>query len=224
MYHIHTDSIAKSRRAITACNFLFSFMLTVSAASAQTVISGAQSGTLGPGTYIVDGDILVEAGNSLSIQPGTIFLHNGNHQWLISGEFSAAGTEQDSIFFIRQNPVDDNRWGGLHFISGAPEASLNYCHIDHCLIGFSTNFFASVNVYGGIGLSLKHSRITGADTFFYGGAVYANNASVLIDSCLITSATLGNNPRGLSVYLVDCDNAQLLHSEFGYNLCTSGGT
>ncbi len=204
--------------------FLFSLFIIVSAASAQTVISGPQSGTLGPGAYIVDGDILVEAGNSLSILPGTSFLHNGNHQWLISGGFSAVGTEQDSILFVRQNPVDDNRWGGLHFLSGASEATLDYCHIDHCLIGFSMNFFASVNVYGGAGLSLKHSRITGSDTFFYGGAVYANNASVLVDSCLITSATLGNNPRGLSVYLVDCDGAQLLHSEFGYNQCTSGGT
>jgi hypothetical protein len=197
----------------------------VSSAAGQATISGSQSGSLGPGTYIVDGDILVEAGSSLSILPGTSFLHNGNHKWLISGQFSAVGTEQDSILFTRQNPIDDHQWGGLHFVNGAPEATLNYCHIDHCRLEFSITYFASVNVYSGsTGLSLKHSRITCSNTYFYGGAVYAKNAGIFVDSCIITSATLGNNPRGLSVYLVDCGNAQLLHSEFGYNQCTSGGT
>ncbi len=192
---------------------------------AQSEISGPQSGTLGPGTYLVVGEISVASGNSLTIAPGTIFLHNGNHKWLISGQFTAEGTAEDSILFVRQNPINDHQWGGLHFIDGAPIADLDYCVIDHCLLGFSMDYFASINVYnGGSGLSLRHSRVTNANMYFYGGAVYVNNASVLIDSCLISNNYLANNPRGLSVYLVDCSDAALLNSEFGYNQSSLGGT
>ncbi len=192
---------------------------------AQPQLSGPQSGTLGPGTYLVVGEISVVSGNSLTIAPGTTFLHNGNHKWLISGQFTAEGTVEDSILFVRQNPISDHQWGGLHFIDGAQAANLDYCVIDHCLLGFSMDYFASINVYsGGLGLSLRHCRVTNANMYFYGGAVYVNNASVLIDSCMISSNYLANNPRGLSVYLVDCSNAELLNSQFGHNQSSLGGT
>lgn len=192
---------------------------------AQTQISGPQSGTLGPGTYLVVGEISVVSGNSLTIAPGTTFLHNGNHKWLISGGFSAVGTEADSIHFLRQEPINSHRWGGLHFVNGAPIANLDYCVVDNCYLDFSMNYFASINVYnGGLGLSLTHSRVTNADSYFYGSGVFVNNASILIDSCLISNNYLANNPRGLSVYLVDCNDAQVLNSEFGHNQSSLGGT
>ncbi|NOQ21898.1 MAG: hypothetical protein GQ565_04510 [Candidatus Aegiribacteria sp.] len=200
-------------------------MLFAASAGAQTEISGPQSGTLGPGTYLVTGEISVASGNSLTIEPGTTFLHNGNHQWLVSGTFSAIGTETDSIRFLRREPVSGHRWGGLHFIGGAPIANLDYCVVDYCYIDYSSSYYASVNVYnGGLGISLKHSTITNGYVGYYGGGLYAKNASVLIDSCLIAYNYQWNHSRGTAVYLVGCDDSELLNSEFGHNSCSMSGS
>ena len=80
--------------------------------AAQTQISGPQSGTLGPGTYIVTGNITVNAGQTLTIAPGTTFLHNGYWYWKIYGTLHAVGTVADSIRWLRQNPVPAHRWAG----------------------------------------------------------------------------------------------------------------
>ena len=97
--------------------------LFVGSAFAQEQISGPQSGILGPGTYLVVGDIQVERTATLEIVPGTEFLHNGNWTWEISGQLNAAGVEGDSILFVRQNPIDNHRWGGIRFLAGASNAS-----------------------------------------------------------------------------------------------------
>jgi hypothetical protein len=192
---------------------------------AQTQISGSQSGTLGPGTYLVVGDISVESGDSLTILPGTVFLHTGNYKWLVSGKFSAIGTEADSILFLRQEPINNDRWGGLHFINGAPIAAIDYCVIDNCFLDFSMEYFASINIYnGGQGLYLKHSRVTNANMTYYGGGVYAKDASVLIDSCLISDNFQNNSARGAGIYLVGCNGAQIIHSLIGYNACDLDGS
>ena len=91
---------------------LWCILLLAASSAAQTEISGPQSGTLGPGTYLVTAEISVQSGNSLTILPGTTFLHNGNHRWIISGEFTAEGTEADSIVFVPQDTLEIHMWGG----------------------------------------------------------------------------------------------------------------
>ena len=49
-----------------------SLLITFALASAQPTIHGDLSGTLGPGTYIVDGDCQVPVGQQLEIQAQTI--------------------------------------------------------------------------------------------------------------------------------------------------------
>ena len=185
---------------------------------AQQQISGLQSGTLGPGTYLVVGDISVQSGDSLIIVPGTTFLHNGNHKWLISGKFTAVGASEDSIYFIRQDAVPGHRWGALRFLNGAPVAVLDYCVVDHCYIEYSDTYPAGVNVYGGQGISLTHSRVSNCYSWGdHASGVYVYNGVVLIDSCRIDSNYVINHPRGPGIYLENCDNAEIKHSVIAYN-------
>ena len=202
----------KAAMLIVSCVVVFA-----ASADAQTEISGSQSGTLGPGTYLVIGEISVETGNTLTIAPGTIFFHNGNHKWIISGQLTAVGAEGDSILFVRQDPVVEHRWGGLRFQPGTPAAVLDYCVIDHCYMPDYTGPNASITVNGSQGLTLKHSRVSNGACNNDHGGVYAINTTVIIDSCVIRDNEAVNHPKGVGVFLENCTDSQILYSVIGDN-------
>ncbi len=60
-------------------------------------LSGALSGTLGPGAYHVVGIIHVDFGDSLRVMPGTTFVFDGPYPFRIYGTLLAEGTESNSI-------------------------------------------------------------------------------------------------------------------------------
>lgn len=187
---------------------------------AQQEISGPQSGTLGPGNYLVVGDIQVETGESLTIVPGTTFIHgSGNYKWEIYGQFTAVGTENDSIYFLSQDGVGQyQRWSALRFMDGAPVAVLDYCVVDNCYLSYSNDYVAGVNVNGGLGLTLTHSRVSNCYSWHMCGGVFVKNAAnVLIDSCRIVGNHAVNHPKGSGIHLENCGDAQILHSVIAYN-------
>lgn len=151
--------------------------------NAQQQISGSQSGVLGPGEYLVTGNITVGSGKALTIKPGTKFLHNGNHSWEISGEFRAEGTLEDSIYFIRKDAVAGHRWDGIQIQGNSTDSSiLSYCIVDNC--------HTPTNTYGA-GLRLKkgcivvrNSRITNCEAEA-GGGICSSGDNVLIENCYI---------------------------------------
>lgn len=150
---------------------------------AQQQISGSQSGTLGPGEYLVTGNITVGSGKVLTIKPGTKFLHNGKHSWEISGELRAEGTPRDSIYFIRKDAVAGHRWGGIQIQGNSADSStLDYCVVDNC--------YTPTNTYGaGLRLKdgqivIKNSRITNCEGEA-GGGVYCSGKNIVIENCLI---------------------------------------
>lgn len=188
-------------------------LLAGSAALAQPQISGPQSGTLGPGTYLVVGDIRVLPGTTLTIVPRTTFLHNGHWFWYIYGQLNASGAEGDSIYFVRQQPIADHRWRGIRFQSGSSPASMiDYCVIDNAEIpsGTSSTLVGGGIFTDGVAFTVSNTRISNCDAYWGGGGMYIKNtAGMVIDHCLIVdnTATLGANGGG--IYLYNCTNAQI---------------
>jgi hypothetical protein len=159
-------------------------------AVAQQQISGSQSGTLGPGTYLVMGAIQVAANQTLTIMPDTEFLHAGNYTWSIYGKLIAQGTETDSIRFVRQNPTTTNRWGGIRFQTTATYGLFDYCVIDNCQNnGIYTN---DVNI------TVRNSIISNCNASI-GGGIYANSANLTVENCVIFNNIAGNG-GGISLY------------------------
>ncbi|MCK5117745.1 MAG: right-handed parallel beta-helix repeat-containing protein [Candidatus Aegiribacteria sp.] len=196
-----------------------------SAGFAQTELSGPQSGTLGPGTYYVIGDVSVQLGDTLEIVPGTEFLHDGNHTWIIQGLLTAQGSMGDSIKFVRQDTIQAHRWGGLRFQSSAsPDCILDYCVIDHVYIPSSH----PVDYHGGgiyiyeVDLTILNSRISNCLAQANGGGIYAKDAAITIDNCLIIENEEYGNGVGGGISLYNCDGALITHSIIAYN--SSGGT
>ncbi|MBU1652142.1 right-handed parallel beta-helix repeat-containing protein [bacterium] len=190
---------------------------------AQEQISGPQSGTLGPGTYLVVGDIQVQAGQTLVVEPGTTFLHNGPWSWYVYGQLNADGTEADSIYFVRQNPVPEHRWRSIRFETGASAAStLDYCAIDNCNIpsGSPISMKGGGVYINGVAMTVSNCRISNCDAYWDGGGIYAQNANVIITNNLIVdnAATSGANGGGIVVY--NCTEAMITYNEIARNSAT----
>ena len=192
------------------------FCLTVLPSHSQDYLNGVLSGTIGPGTYIVNGDCEVEGGTSLTILPGTILMHNGHHTWQIYGQLIAEGTESDSIKFIRQSPISSHRWGGIRFTPTV----LNYNSMSYCAVEYVYN---GVNILGGgvyiVGnqLILQNSRISNCEVEEDGAGLYAYYASMLlVENCVFSynEADIGGG-----VYVNMSHGAQVKYCEIVHNIC-----
>ena len=182
-------------------------------------ISGPQSGTLGPGTYTVIGDISVRNGETLQIVPGTDFLHTGYYTWTIEGLLTAQGTMGDSIKFVRQNPINEHRWGGLRFQSSAsPDCILDYCIIDNCKnTGSATS---GGGIYSAAAITISNSRISNCQTNADGGGISVDEANITVDHCLIVNNAASNYSNGGGIYLNATQNALITQCVIAHNSAT----
>lgn len=199
--------------AVTLC--LFSILLF-----AQTNISGDLSGSLGPGDYIVVGNCNIQAGETLTLAPGTSFLFSGHYALNIYGELDAEGSESDSIKFIRQSPIEDHRWGGIRFYpSASSQSALDYCVIDYCK---NTGAVKGGGLYiEGVGFPVKNSRISNCYTEDEGAGIYAEgNSALVIDHCKIVNNRADNFSNGGGIQLRNSGNASILNSIIAYNIAT----
>lgn len=164
-------------------------------------LSGALSGTLGPGSYRIIGDILINTSNSLRLLPGTTFMFAGPYSFGIYGTLLAEGTESDSIVFTTNQPVY-NRWRGLRFYSGSSGSRLAYCLIEK---GYSTGGWPN-NCGGGVYCESSAPTFTNCvisgnaasgNSDSYGGGAYCFGSSATFTSCTISDnlATGDRNAR-----------------------------
>jgi hypothetical protein len=193
-----------------------------SLAIAQPQISGPQYGTLGPGSYIVIGDIQVRPGESLTITPGTTFLHNGNWKWTIAGTLNAVGTSADSIKFVRQSPTETCKWAGLRFEAGASASSIiSYGVIEWCKHGVSPYYTYGTGIYSnGIAITVTHSRISNCDNYWDGGGIYITNAAATLSHNLIVDNSASSGSNGGGIVLNNCIGANVSYNVVARNAAT----
>ncbi|MBN1981528.1 MAG: hypothetical protein JW795_08360, partial [Chitinivibrionales bacterium] len=103
-------------------------------------------------TIIVTGQIIVPAGSTLTILPGSVLLFSGSCGITVNGTLSARGTTQDSIYFLQPNTVYG--WTGIRFDvhNEIPTPSiLDYCRVE--------NAFSTDGNGGGIIIRQSHDGI-----------------------------------------------------------------
>jgi immune inhibitor A len=160
-------------------------------------LSGNLSGTLGPGTYHVIGEISLDNwDDSLRLMPGTTFVFDGPYPFRINGTLLAEGTESDSIKFTT-NQSGENRWRGLRFSGSMSSGSrLAYCLVEK---GYSMGDWP--NGYGGgvycissSSPTFTHCTISGNSASADGGGVYCTSySSPTFTHCTISSnAAMGS--------------------------------
>ncbi len=146
----------------------------------QPYISGPLSGTLGPGTFIVDGNCTVLSGESLVIAPGTTLLFSGHFGLEVYGQLIAEGTETDSIFFSRQYSISSCNHRGIRIQPGASlDNRFDYCHIDQVENLAFPDCFGGAVLSWGAGAAISHCLFTN-DSALYGGGVYSIDSEINI--------------------------------------------
>jgi hypothetical protein len=212
--------------------YIITFLISLFVSSCtQEKISGSQSGTLGPGKYIVTSNIQVEAGKCLTILPGTTFIHeSGNYIWEISGTLKAIGTKKDSIYFLSKKGVEQKKhWSGLHFQESAPAATLNYCVVDNVFIKSppkyeDLKYVAAISMWKAEGITIKHSRISNNYSKSNSGSgIYVKEGFVFIDSCRIVHNYQYNHLKGIGIFLENSNDSKIMNSVIAYNKNDCGG-
>ena len=168
---------------------------------AQIHISGAQSGILVDTTYIVEGDIWVEVEDSLTIEPGAVFLFNGDFDFDIYGYLSAVGTEDDNIFFEPNTGVAG--WGGLDFYDSSSDSNI----IVYCKI---TGSIASGIYCDNSSPAIENCLISDNVAEDYGGGICCSFSEASITNCTISDNTTDWNGGGFYFYnsdvsLINCE-------------------
>jgi hypothetical protein len=95
-------------------------------------LHGNLRGMLAAGSYVVVGNIVVLAADTLTILPGTRLSFGPNIGLTVHGLLIASGTPDSLIRFSRQDSSSYNRyWNGIQFVSSHPSCRLDYCVVEY---------------------------------------------------------------------------------------------
>ena len=142
----------------------------VSFASADTVPGGNVSGTWyeASSPYYIAGNITIQAGDTLTIEPGVeVNFLNGMYSLNVNGFLEAIGTEADSISFT----------GGFCIIMTADSSSLIYCSI--------SSFSNRMCVAGSSSPEISHSRFDNNAQ----AIDWESTSDATISDCVISNST-----------------------------------
>jgi predicted outer membrane repeat protein len=160
-------------------------------------LSGIVSGSYNYDTLLITGDIYIENGSALHINPGTIVLFDGFYFVDVQGRIVSAGTAPDPIIFTVSDTLGfadtlamHGAWHGIRF-SNTPSTNL-----------------ASEFVY----TQFSYTKALDADSLLqFGGAIHANGYSkVFFANCTFTQNRAFN--RGGAI-------AMLNSSHLSFNNC-----
>ena len=185
-----------------------------------TTYSTNTTWTVANSPYVVDGDVTVAAGATLTIDPGVIVKLSGQFRTLrVNGTLTAIGTESSPITFTSYQ--DDSAGGDTNgdgaATSGAPgqwyhiefkssTSRLEYATVRYGGYGSAQNY-APIYVYGtGYGVTLDHATITNNQK---SAVMVGSRATVTI-----TNSTLSDNQYGL---YVDLGTATIDHTTIANN-------
>jgi len=200
-------------------------------ANAQTSVSGPVSGTwiLTGSPYNVIGDIEIQNGQSLIIEPGVEVNFQGHYKFTVNGNLEAVGTETDTIFFTTDDQVTG--WGGIR-IDSYEISNLSFCRIEY---GKTAGDYPD-NHGGGLALLTSNAIISNCvfadndatgNNDGMGGAVYAINTgnstetlTHFIDCKFIRNHAYG---EGGAIKFTSDMNTEITGCEFIGNDCGYGG-
>lgn len=181
-------------------------------------LQGSLSGTIGPGTYNVVGNCTVDAGQTLTIQHGTIIDFTGPFTFKIYGTLHANGIAGDSIQFKRQSSSTLCNWGGVRFMAGASTTSnLTHCYIEGARYQVWPDYNGGALYINNGGVTISWCTIANclAST---GAGAYVDGSPATFDHCIFFSNSAGN---GGGLYIINSQNVNVSNSIFAKNSSTS---
>ncbi len=195
---------------------------------AQTPVPpGPVSGTwnLSGSPYMVNGEIYIDQGSSLTIEPGVQVRFTGWYKFIVDGSLIANGTATDSILFTADDTT--TRWHGIRIIQNSSTISVDYCIVsygrtDMTEPNFPENAGGGICIYNSLAASIAISNTSiRHNQAYYGGGIQCDGANAVIDNCEITYNTCLGRGGGIQYYS-NC-NPSLTNSTLSYNYAPNGG-
>jgi len=156
---------------------------------AQTSVSGNQNGTWNAAgsPYLVTGDITVQTGRTLTIEPGVEVNFQGFYRLKVEGTLLAEGTAEQGIIFTTDDPATG--WHSIRFRNAQGTSRLAYCLIRY---GKSYDGDYPDNLGGGVmnygaNLVIDHCRFEDNSSVLHGGGLYViNSGQTTVTSSVFT--------------------------------------
>jgi len=182
-----------------------------------TIISGEISGTLlkSKSPYYVTNNISVKAGNTLTIEAGTLFFFKSKTGFFINGGIRAIGNKDLPITF---KGVRDE-WNGIHSTNPTDSLIFIFCRIQDVYLPISSDF-----KYGAIETSNANIIIRNC-YFYYNYAKYGGALSVLYCNSEIMNNIFYNNESldyGGAI-LSQNSSDKIINNTFFKNFCLNYG-
>jgi hypothetical protein len=131
--------------------------------------------------YIISGNVGVDAGVRLRIEPGVVVVFKGRYSILVDGKLEVYGVEGDSVLFTSLYP-DTIRGDWIYFRSGS-RGDINYAIFEYGNIAIRAN--------GAVGVEVRGSR------FSFNGVGMSDTS---VSSVLVSGVKFSMNGTGLSLY------------------------
>jgi len=192
---------------------ILSLVLTMPALAAPlsavtTIPGGNVSGIWGVAgsPYLIDGNITVPSGQTLTIEPGVDVLFNSWYSLTVNGTLNADGTESAPILFGGGHETAG--WLGLRFVGASDNSSLTYAIVEN---GRATGA-DPLNKGGGIYIdgsspTISHSTIRNNFAKYSGGGIFLNNSNATLTANTIINNQAGqggtSNGGGLAIFYSD---------------------
>jgi hypothetical protein len=209
---------------------VFTSSMTLANDTLYRPLSGNLRGCLGPGVFRVRGNLTIQAGDTLQIEPATKLLFDSLYFLDVYGTLTALGAETDSITFTVGRKTNINglgtfNWRGLRILEGGARSSLDYCIIEESLAPDSCWGIYCRNSSP----SISHSTIRHCSGYYnYGnvpnGGVRLNCSSPTFASCNIDSNgggyghgvdAIGNGNPLFTSCAFRCNTASGVWAQFG---------
>lgn len=199
--------------------FLSLLFVSYSLLYSQTTIPGGNIEgvwTASGSPYLIQGHILIQNGNTLTIEPGVTVNFQGYYKLFVNGRILALGSESDTIVFTAEN--SDLGWEGI-YLQDTPATNdssiFNFCKIQNGKSAFESPMGAALYMENYSKVRLSNCRITNNN--------YPDDASVLCygASPLILNCTFNYNFGSLFCY--ESSYAIIKNNIFKNNTHHSGG-
>lgn len=184
---------------------MLAISIVVSTQSFATNVSGLISTnatwTKANSPYIVTGNLLVNTGATLTIEPGVTIKFDALKSMQIDGTLIARGISTDSIRFTSNTTQTTGAWGYIYFSDVSTDATfendingkyLNGSILEYCAIGYA----------GGVSVSNNGALRMDSSSPFINHCSIRNNAASGINTvnltvgCKITNCLITNNVAG----------------------------
>jgi cadherin domain-containing protein/parallel beta helix pectate lyase-like protein/type IX secretion system substrate protein len=172
----------------------------------------------------ITGDLTVDAGATLTINPGTKVDFNGYYKLIVNGVILAEGTEKDSIIFTTDDPAT-----GYHGIRFESNTSTDSSKFSFCKFEYGKATGASYEATGGAIYSNGFELISIKNSSFLnnsatgGGAIYLRSgaSSVIANNRFINND--GGNYFGGAITVESGSTAKIINNLFSNNSAQDGG-